>query len=132
MEEIHYFSPSITLISSMALFMTWIPSCLTSFTIFQTKYNSSWERYWLLFSSIGFLRHLAFCSSRVWVVLFDFLSMNFEYSRAHISLSVGWTGVLQALFRPMFRWMCLKPHCFILLRKAYRRYISASKDFYLS
>ena len=61
--------------------------------------------------------------------------MDFEYSCARISSSMGWTSMLQALLRPLFGQICLELVflCFIfILRKAYRCYIPVSRDFYSS
>ena len=128
--------------------MTRIPSCLISFTNFRIMYNSSCE--WYQFSNftrpqawqlVLFLVHKFTFKAQLFthpkIGLFQLVShlMDFKYFRAHISPSMGWTSTFKALLRPLFGRICLElvSLCFILiLRKVYRRYIFASRDFYTS
>ena len=115
------------------------------------KYNSSyeWHCFYQLYSSIDLAVFLLFVHgldvssiflSRYWIVIAGYLSMDLECSCIYAFLStflgrtcifsyISWMNMLQALFRPLVRRIYLRLCFFLILRKACRRYVLASRDY---
>ena len=93
-----------------------------------------WGELFQLYSSLDLAAEVSFygptfCTSKDWIVLAGIL-FNRLNIYVHIYSSMGWTKVLMASSCPLFGRIRLEPAflCFAF-RKAYRRYIFASREF---